>query len=130
MYHVSLQKYGSIQYCITISTVRITCHYSLKNQAVVEYVTDKLIGQLLAILQMKIRMSHKTCITQHYIATSILRYSWSTVSRYDIQSLYRYIAISICIADPYNYLVMWANGDCYLFFQLIDGIFCLKPTLL
>ena len=48
-YHVSLQKYGSIaiRYCITISTVRIMCHYSLKNRAVVEYVTDKLISKLL-----------------------------------------------------------------------------------
>ena len=44
VYHVSLQKYGSIRYCITISTVRIMCHYSLNNQAVVEYVTDKLIN--------------------------------------------------------------------------------------
>ena len=40
VYHVSLQKYGSIRYCIMISTVRIMCHNLLKNQAVV---TDKLI---------------------------------------------------------------------------------------
>ena len=49
VYHISLQKYGSIRYCITISTERIMCHYiySLKNQAVVEFVTDKLISTLL-----------------------------------------------------------------------------------
>ena len=47
VYHVSLQKYSSKRYCITISTVRIMCHYSLKNPAVVEYVTDKLISKLL-----------------------------------------------------------------------------------
>ena len=33
VYHVSLQKYGSIRYCITISIVRIM---SLKTQAVVK----------------------------------------------------------------------------------------------
>ena len=46
VYHVSLQKYGSIRYCITISTVRIMCHYSLKNRAVVEYITDKVKNKL------------------------------------------------------------------------------------
>ena len=34
------------------------------------------------------------------IALSILWYSWNTVSRYDTQSLYQYIAILICITDP------------------------------
>ena len=92
---------------ITISTVRITCHHSLKNRAVVEYLTDKLISKLLyykyrlLIPLQHIRMSHKTCITQHYIATSILRYSWSTVSQYNTQSLYRYIVVLIHITDPY-----------------------------
>ena len=78
VYHISLQKYGSIRYCITISTVRIMCHYSLKNPAVVECVTDKLISKLLYYkyrlfmpLQ-HIRVSHKRYITQHYIVTSIL----------------------------------------------------------
>ena len=73
--------------------------------AVVEYVTDKLIRKLLYynvdclyVPLQHSRMSHKTCITQHYIATLILRYS---VSQYDTQSLYRYIAVSICIVDPY-----------------------------
>ena len=47
VYHVSLQKCGLIRYCIMISAVRIMCHYSLKNRAVVEYVTDKLISKLL-----------------------------------------------------------------------------------
>ena len=77
--------------------------------AVVEYITDKLIRKLLYynvdcvyVPLQHSRMSHKTCIAQHYIATLILRYSWSTVSQYDIQSLYRYIAVSICIEYPYS----------------------------
>ena len=32
---------------------------------------------------------------------NIFQYSWSIVSRYDIQSVYRYIAILIYIADLY-----------------------------
>ena len=66
VYHVSLQKYGSIRYCITISTVRIMYHYSLKNRAVVEHVTDKLISKLLyykyrfLISPQDIRILHKT----------------------------------------------------------------------
>ena len=92
VYRISLQKYGSIRYCITISTVRIMCHYSLKNPAVVECVTDKLISKLLyykyrlLIPLQHIRVSHKRYITQHYIATSIFMEHSITI-RYSITVL-------------------------------------------
>ena len=97
MYHVSLQKYGSIRYCITIFTVRILCHYLLKNRAIIEYVTDKLISKLLyykyrlLIPLQHIRMSHKTSITQHYIATSIFMEHSITIQYSITVSIYCYI---------------------------------------
>ena len=41
-----------------------------------------------------------------YVTILSFRYSWSTLSRYDTQSLHQYIAILICITDPYCVRVM------------------------
>ena len=38
----------------------------------------------------------------HCSALPDIQYLWNTVSRYDTQSVYQYIAVSICIADPYQ----------------------------
>ena len=43
-------------------------------------------------------MSHKTCITQHYIATLIFRYSWSTAG---ITIQYSITVSIYCLFDMY-----------------------------